>query len=45
MLHRKRHKIENSFASFKDWLRAVTRYDRCPKVFLSAWALAAVVMF
>lgn len=29
----------------KDWRRVATRYDRCPKVFLSACALAAVVMF
>ncbi|MBM3606493.1 MAG: IS5/IS1182 family transposase, partial [Alphaproteobacteria bacterium] len=25
--------------------RVATRYDRCPKVFLSAIALAATVMF
>lgn len=43
--YRKRHKIENSFARLKDWRRVATRYDRCPKVFLSACALAAVVMF
>ena len=43
--YRKRHKIENSFDRLKDWRRAATRYDRCPKVFLSACALAAVVMF
>ena len=29
----------------KDWRRVATRYDRCPKVFLSAVALAATVMF
>ena len=45
VLYRKRHKIENSFARLKDWRRVATRYDRCPKVFLSACALAAVVMF
>jgi transposase len=39
------HRIENSFARLKDWRRIETRYDRCPKVFLSACALAAVVMF
>ncbi len=44
-LYCKRHKIENSFARLKDWRRVSTRYDRCPKVFLSACALAAVVMF
>jgi len=43
--YRKRHKIENSFARLKDWRRVATRYERCPKVFLSACALAAVVMF
>jgi transposase len=43
--YRERHKIENSFARLKDWRRVATRYDRCPKVFLSACALAAVVMF
>ena len=43
--YRKRHKIENSFARLKDWRRGATRYDRCPKVFLSACALAAIVMF
>ena len=43
--YRNRHKIENSFARLKDWRRVATRYDRCPKVFLSACALAAVVLF
>ena len=43
--HRKRHGIENSFARLKDWRRVATRHDRCPKVFLSACALAAIVMF
>jgi len=43
--YRKRHKIENSLARLKDWRRVSTRYDRCPKVFLSACAPAAVVMF
>ncbi len=28
-----------------DWRRVATRHDRCPKVFLSAIALAATVMF
>ena len=44
-LYRKRHRIENSFARLKDWRRIATRYDRCPKVFLSACALAAIVIF
>lgn len=43
--YKKRHKIENSFARLKDWRRVATRYDRCPNVFLSACALAAMVMF
>ncbi|MEM8571543.1 MAG: IS5 family transposase [Pseudomonadota bacterium] len=43
--YKKRHRIENSFARLKDWRRVATRYDRCPKVFLSACALAAVVMY
>lgn len=32
------------FGRLKDWRRVATRYDRCPKVFLSAIALAATVM-
>lgn len=43
--YRKRHKIENRLSRLKDRRRVATRYDRCPKVFLSACALAAVVMF
>ncbi len=44
-LYRQRHRIENMFARLKDWRRVATRYDRCAKVFLSACALAAAVMF
>jgi transposase len=44
-LYRQRHRIENMFARLKDWRRIATRYDRCPKVFLSAIVLAAIVMF
>ena len=33
------------FGRLKDWRRVATRYDRCPKGFLSAVALAATVMF
>lgn len=44
-LYKKRHKIEHSFACLKDWRRVAICYDRCPKVFLSACALATVVMF
>ena len=43
--YRDRLKIENGFARLKDGRRGATRYDRCPKVFLSACALPAVVMF
>jgi len=43
--HRQRRKIANSFSRLKDWRRVATRHDRCPKVFLSACALAAVFMF
>ena len=41
--YRWRHKIENSFARLKAWRRVASRYDRCPKLSISA--LAAVVMF
>lgn len=42
----KRHnRIEIMFGRLKDWRRVATRYDRCPKVFLSAIALAATVIF
>ncbi|HCQ63720.1 MAG TPA: IS5 family transposase [Rhodobacteraceae bacterium] len=44
-LYKCRHGIENSFARLKDWRRVAPRHDRCPKVFLSACALAAVVVF
>ncbi len=44
-LYNRRHRIENSFARLKGWRHVATRYDRCPKVFLSVCALAAVVMF
>ena len=45
VLYRQRHRIENAFARLKDWRRIATRYDRCADLFLSACALAAVVMF
>ena len=32
------------FVRLKDWRRVATRYDRCLKVFLSAIALAAIVI-
>ncbi len=40
-----RNRIEIMFGRLKDWRRVATRYDRCPKVFLSAVALAAAVLF
>ena len=44
-LYRQRHKIENMFARIKDWRRIATRYDRCADLYLSACALAAIVLF
>ncbi len=44
-LYKTRHKIENMFALLKDLRRIATRYDRCADIFMSACALAAVVMF
>ncbi len=43
--YKRRNRIEIMFGRLKDWRRVATRYDRCPKVFLSASALAATVMF
>jgi transposase len=42
---KRRNRIERMFGRLKDWRRVSTRYDRCPKVFLSAIALAATVIF
>jgi transposase len=42
---KRRTRIEIMFGRLKDWRRIATRYDRCPKVFLSAVARAATVMF
>ncbi len=39
------NRIEIMFGRLKDWRRVATRYDRCPKVFLSAIALAALVIY
>ena len=44
-LYRRRHKIENMFGKFKDWRRIHTRYDRCVHTFMSAIAIAAIVIF
>ncbi len=43
--YKRRNRIEIMFSRLKDWRRVATRYDRCPKVFLSAIALAAVVIY
>lgn len=43
--YKRRNRIEIIFGRLKDWRRIATRYDRCPKVFLSAVALAATVLF
>jgi len=43
--YKDRNKVEIMFGRLKDWRRVVTRYDRCPKVFLSAIALAALVIY
>ena len=43
--YRRRNRIEIMFGRLKDWRRIATCYDRCPKVFLSAIALAAPVIF
>jgi len=42
---KRRNRIEIMFGRPKDSRRVAIRYDRCPKVFLSAVALAAIVMF
>ncbi len=43
--YKRRHRIEYMFGRLKDWRGVAMRFDRCPKVFLSAIALAATVMF
>lgn len=42
--YKRRNRIEIMFGRLKDWRRVATRYDRCPKVLLSAIALAALVI-
>ena len=39
---RRRYKRRNRI---RDWRRVATRYDCCPKAFLSAIALAAVIIY
>ena len=43
--YKRRNRIEIMFGRLKDWRRVATRYDGCPKVFLSVVALAATVLF
>jgi transposase len=43
--YKRRNRIEIMFGRLKDWRRIATRYDRCPKVFLSAVALAATIIY
>jgi transposase len=43
--YKRRNRIEIMFGRLKDWRQVATCYDRCPKVFLSAIAFAATVMF
>lgn len=43
--YKRRNGIEIMSSRLKDWRRVATRYDRCPKVFPSAIARAANVMF
>lgn len=42
---RRRNRIEIMFGWLKDWRRVATRYERCPKVSLSAVTLVATIMF
>ena len=42
---KRRNRIEIMFGRLKDWRRVATRYDRCPKAFFSAIALAATVIY
>lgn len=43
--YKRRRRIEIMFGWSKDCRQVATRYDRCPKVFLSAIALAALVIY
>ena len=42
--YKRRNRIEIMFGRLKDWRRVATRYDRCPETYLSAIALAAIVL-
>ena len=43
--YKRRNRIEIMFGRLKDWRRVAKRFERCPKIFLSAIALAAVVIY
>ena len=43
--YKRRSRIEIMFGRLKDWRRVATRYDRCPRAFFSAIALAATVIY
>ncbi|MFN4102556.1 MAG: transposase, partial [Pararhodobacter sp.] len=43
--YKRRKRIEIMFGRLKDWRRVATRYDRCPRTFFSAIALAVTVLF
>ena len=43
--YERRNRIDISCGKPEDWHRVATRYDRCPKVLLSAIALATTVIF
>ena len=43
--YKRRSRIEIMFGRLKDWRRVATRYDRCPRAYFSAIALAATVIY
>lgn len=43
--YKRRNRIDIMFGRRKDWIRVATRYDRRPKSFTSAIALAAIVVY
>ena len=43
--YRRRSRIDIMFGRLKDWRRVASRYDRCPTVFFSTIAFAAIVIF
>ena len=43
--YKRRKRMEIMFGGLKNWWRIAPRYDRCPKVFLPAIALAATFLF